>query len=223
MNIELARVEQRSARFAALADPLRLRIVDALALSDLSPSELQQQLGTSSNLLAHHLSVLEDAGLVERGRSEGDRRRSYVRLVSGGLEGLLPSSTVQARRVVFVCTANSARSQLAAALWSARSSVPAISAGTHPAERIDPGAIDAAERHGLEPLTGAPVALPDVADAGDFVITVCDTAHEELAAGSTLHWSIPDPVRAGTADAFDLAFETIARRIDELAPRLQPA
>ncbi len=223
MNIELARVEERSARFAALADPLRLRIVDALARSDLSPSELQQQLGASSNLLAHHLSVLANAGLVERGRSEGDRRRSYVRLVSGGLEGLLPSSTVQARRVVFVCTANSARSQLAAALWSARSSVPAISAGTHPAERIDPGAVDTAERHGLETLSGPPVALPDVAEAGDFVITVCDTAHEELAATSTLHWSIPDPVRAGTADAFDLAFETIARRIDELAPRLQPA
>src|SRR3546814_5041194 len=85
-----------------------------------------------SNLLAHHLKVLEGAGLIVRTRSEGDRRRSYVRMVPEATRGLDPQAAVAASRVVFVCTANSARSQLAEHLWRARSAVPAASAGTAP-------------------------------------------------------------------------------------------
>ena len=54
----------------------------------------------------------------------------------------------------------------------------------------------------------------------DFVVTVCDSAHEELGAIGHLHWSIPDPVRIGTDDAFDTAYDELERRIAELAPRL---
>ena len=64
--------------------------------------------------------------------------------------------------MLFVCTANSARSHLAAALWRLASVVPAASAGTHPANAIDLGAIDAAQRHGLPLPEMRPVHVSDV-------------------------------------------------------------
>jgi protein-tyrosine-phosphatase len=57
-------------------------------------------------------------------------------------------------------------------------------------------------------------------EAEDFVITVCDLAHEELGNLGGLHWSVPDPVPAGTDAAFDAAFDDIARRVQDLAPHL---
>ena len=145
----MADVVARAAVHAALADPARLLITDTLALGDVSPSELAAMLAMPSNLLAHHLHVLEQAGLLTRRRSEGDRRRSYLRLVPGALDSLNRPPSRRARRVLFVCTANSARSHLAAALWRRASKVPAASAGTHPAAAIAPGAIAAAGRHHL--------------------------------------------------------------------------
>src|SRR5688500_2876929 len=111
MSIEQNALSWRSAVHAALADPSRLTVVDALALGDASPSELQDLLGLPSNLLAHHLKVLQRAGVVQRARSEGDRRRTYIRLVPGVLDSLVAQSAPRATRVVFVCTHNSARSQ----------------------------------------------------------------------------------------------------------------
>ena len=73
--------QQRRARLhAALGDPVRLAIVDRLAVADASPGNLGASLSLASNLLAHHLGVLDDAGVIRRVRSEGDRRRSYVTL-----------------------------------------------------------------------------------------------------------------------------------------------
>ncbi|SEP82807.1 helix-turn-helix domain-containing protein [Arthrobacter sp. OV608] len=224
MNIESASsFEARVARHAALADPARLRIVDLLTLGDFSPTELQAELGMSSNLLAHHLRTLEDAGLATRHRSEADKRRSYLRLAAGALDGLVPGAVQGAERILFVCTRNSARSQLAAALWRQASSIPSASAGTHPADHIAPGAVEAARRHGLDLPNRAPRSLDQVSEAADFVVTVCDSAHEELAGLGGIHWSIPDPLRLGTREAFDRAFEDIARRVTDLAPRVTAA
>lgn len=224
MNVELTQDRvQRAAKHAALSDEVRLHIVDLLASGDLSSTELLAVLGIGSNLLAHHLKVLETAGLVARHRSEADRRRSYVRLLPGGFGLLTPVPVDRADRVVFVCTANSARSQLAAALWRQASRVPVVSAGTHPAEAVDPGAIATAQRHGLAFTPVRPAALDAVRLDRDLVITVCDSAHEELAGADALHWSVPDPVRRGTQDAFDAAFEDLVRRIGDLAPRITPA
>ncbi len=223
MNIERNDIEERAARHAALADTARLRIVDLLTLGDLSPTDLQAQLGMSSSLLAHHLNLLEHEGVVARTRSEADRRRSYVRMIPGSLDHLGAASAGAAHRIVFVCTANSARSQIAAALWGHASSIPAVSAGTHPAERVDPGAVAAAERHGVKLRGRKPQLLSSVAEADDFYVTVCDVAHEEIGSVPGLHWSVPDPVRDGSDQAFDAAFENIARRIGELAPRLTAA
>lgn len=221
MNTERTReVEARAAKHAALSDPSRLRVVDLLTLGDLSPTEIRVALGLPSNLVTHHLNVLESVGMVARSRSEADKRRSYVHLVDTALKGLTPGRVERASRVVFVCTANSARSQLAAALWAARSSIPAASGGTHPAERIDPGARAAADRHALQLRDDEPQALESVLTGSDFVVTVCDNAHEELGVAGHLHWSIPDPVRIGTDDAFDFAYDELDRRITALAPRL---
>lgn len=224
MKIEgMRELDVRVAKHAALSDPARLQIMDRLTLGDVSPTELQTQLGMSSNLLAHHLGVLESAGMLGRHRSEADRRRSYLHLAPGAFDGIQPGATDRAYRVVFVCTANSARSQLASALWQHASRIPATSAGTHPADRIDPRAIATARRAGLTLPAARPRSIAGVLGEGDFVITVCDTAHEELGDTGGLHWSVPDPVRTGTDAAFDVAFADIAGRIGELAPRLASA
>lgn len=212
-------VEQRAQVHAALADPTRLRITDRLAEGDASPSELQALLGVPSNLLAHHLGVLGDAGLVERHRSEADRRRSYLRLLPAALDPIAPPPVREVPRVVFVCTANSARSQLAHALWSRASDVPAASAGTHPADAVAPGAAGVARRRGLALVSGRPRALSEVVSGSDFLVAVCDRAYEELD-DVAVHWSVPDPVRVGTRAAYDAAYDELALRIAQLAPRL---
>ena len=224
MNTEpISGFHARVARHAALADPARLRIVDLLTLGDFSPTELQAELGMPSNLLSHHLRTLEEAGLAIRHRSEADRRRSYIRLAAGALEGLVPGAEHGARRVLFVCTRNSARSQLASALWQQVSEIPSASAGTHPADRIAQGAIDVARRHGVNLADVPPRRLDQVAGEGDFVVTVCDNAHEELAGLAGVHWSVPDPLRLSTDEAFEKAFKDIAHRINDFAPRVLAA
>jgi protein-tyrosine-phosphatase len=129
--------------------------------------------------------------------------------------------------VLFVCSANSARSQLAAALWRARTGGDADSAGTEPADAVHPGAVAAALRAGLD-LSGAQPRLLATDESADVVITVCDRAHEELAPGPDWwHWSTPDPVTAVAtegrsavatgADPFDLALSQLDNRIRALA------
>ena len=229
MNTEpITGFQARVAKHAALADPARLRIVDLLTLGDFSPTELQAELGMPSNLLSHHLRTLEEAGLTTRQRSEADRRRSYIRLAAGALEGLVPGAQVPgaqhgAHRVLFVCTRNSARSQLATALWRRVSEIPSTSAGTHPADRIARGAIEVARRHGVDIADVLPRQLEQVAGEGDFIVTVCDNAHEEMTGLGGVHWSVPDPLRLGTDEAFEKAFSDIAHRVDDLAPRVLAA
>jgi protein-tyrosine-phosphatase len=101
--------------------------------------------------------------------------------------------------------------------------VPTASAGTHPAGRIDPGALAAAERHRLPLRRLRPRLIEDIAATGDLVVTVCDLAHEELGRRADLHWSVPDPARTGTPAAFDRAYEELTRRVGDLAPRVRPA
>jgi protein-tyrosine-phosphatase/DNA-binding HxlR family transcriptional regulator len=211
---------RRAIVHAALADTARLQITDTLLAGDASPSELAAMLAMPSNLLAHHLHTLEQAGIITRRRSEGDRRRTYLQLIPGTLDQLAPPPARAALRVLFVCTANSARSHLAAALWRRASTIPAASAGTHPAAAIDPGAIAAAGRHGLPLPRLRPRHVGDIRHDGDLIVTVCDLAHEELAEATAVHWSIPDPVLAGDPGSFDAALAQLADRVGRLAPRL---
>ncbi|MFI5079858.1 MAG: low molecular weight phosphatase family protein, partial [Streptosporangiales bacterium] len=100
------------------------------------------------------------------------------------------------------------------------SNVPAVSAGTHPAGAIDPGAIAAARRHRLPVPRLRPRHIGDVRHDGDLVITVCDLAHEELGEALAVHWSVPDPVPVGDPASFDAALAELSHRVERLAPRL---
>jgi protein-tyrosine-phosphatase len=197
-------------------------------MSDRSPSELCTSLNIGSNLLAHHLGVLEDAGLVERLSSAGDARRKYLRLLPETLASISgPVVTVAARHILFVCSANSARSQMAAAAWNARHQVPASSAGTRPAAAVRPAALRAAARAGLDLAGARPRSIAEVTENPDIVVTVCDVAHEELrrlpSQPTVFHWSIPDPATAPSRNAYDTALSMITARIESLAPHVRTA
>ncbi len=226
MNAESsAELAARARRYAALGEPARLAMVDMLCLGDVSPGEFAARLELPTNLVAHHVAVLIEAGLVGRVRSEGDRRRTYLRLRLAALSAMTSPAMLRATRVVFVCQANSARSQLAAALWRRHGRVPAASAGTDPAPAVHRRAVAVAAKHGLD-LSGATTSdVRHVLRDGDLVVAVCDTAHEHLPAGAQirLHWSVPDPARTATNQAFEAAFADIAARIDTLAPAVTPA
>ena len=216
MGIEMS-VEERAARHAALGDPLRLAIVDELAVSDRAPVELRGLVGLESNLLAHHLDVLEEVGLISRSRSSGDGRRRYVHLLRAALDGLTPRRHIPVGPALFICSANSARSQLAAAMWRELSGESAESAGTHPAERVNAGAVAAAGRAGLDVAGAVPRELAAGERFPALVVTVCDRAHEELEAHENwLHWSIPDPVPVGTKAAFDGTVAELRERIGSI-------
>jgi protein-tyrosine-phosphatase/DNA-binding HxlR family transcriptional regulator len=220
--IDLADVKSRAAIHAALGEPARLAIVEALRLSDQSPSSLGHWLGIDTNLMAHHLDVLEEVGLIERRASSGDRRRRYVKLTDHALENLFPAVPLCVQSILFVCTHNSARSQLAAALWNCKSAVPADSAGTHPSDRVHPLAVAVAARHGIDLSAAVPRPLSQVSIRPDLIVTVCDRANEELGTSeeSRIHWSIPDPAEIGTWEAFNAAMQMLDQRIKVLSERV---
>jgi ArsR family transcriptional regulator, arsenate/arsenite/antimonite-responsive transcriptional repressor / arsenate reductase (thioredoxin) len=214
-------LDDRAARHAALGDPVRLAIVDDLRASDRTPSELAAHFGLASNLLAHHLASLERVGLIERVASSGDRRRRYVRLRPDRLDRLdgpdrATASASPATRVLFVCTENSARSQLAAVLWRARRGRHAVSAGTQPAARVHPGAVAAARRAGLDLGAEVPRLITPRDLRADLIVTVCDRANEELRTTGPArrwHWSVPDPATTGSRAAFDDTVAALDERI----------
>jgi protein-tyrosine-phosphatase/DNA-binding transcriptional ArsR family regulator len=209
---------ERARRHAALGDPIRLGIVEDLVSSDRTPMELQQRSGLASNLLAYHLDILEQAGMITRCQSSGDRRRRYICLRRSALPEPLTHAGTVPGAALFICTQNSARSPLAAALWQQLTAAPASSVGTHPAARIHRSAVAAGRRVGLDLATEHPRSLEDVVALPELVVTVCDRAHEELDPEPTwLHWSVPDPVDVGTAAAFDATARELRDRITALA------
>lgn len=214
--MSIVSLEVRARAYAALGDPSRLAIIDLLAHADLAPGELGAQLGIPTNLTAHHLRVLEEAGLIERRRSEGDGRRSYVTRTPACNRLLGASHLPSPGKVAFVCSQNSARSQLAESYWRTVSSIPVVSGGTHPAQRVHPRAVTVARRHGLDLTDARPRLASDILTGDELVIAVCDRAYEDLDS-RPLHWSVPDPALAETAAAFEDAYADITGRITRLA------
>ncbi|MGI8517491.1 MAG: ArsR family transcriptional regulator [Acidimicrobiia bacterium] len=210
---------ERARRHAALGDGRRLFIVDQLAGGDLAVADLADVVGLRGNLLAHHLDVLEDAGLIERRQSEGDQRRRYVSLRWEELPVPVSPPMSLVGRVAFVCTHNSARSQFAAALWQQLTGTPTSSAGREPAARVHPKAIRVASEFDVDISRAKPSAYESLPADLDVLISVCDRAYEgDLPdARQRLHWSIPDPIRVGTLGAFRSAFGDLARRIGHVA------
>ncbi len=130
-------------------------------------------------------------------------------------------------RVLVLCTGNSARSQIAEALLAARGAgrVHAASAGSRPAARVNPHAVDVLRAHGLAWEGRTPKSIDDVAgERYDLVITVCDNARDACpyfpGAGAQVHWGLPDPADEtdpeGARRAFTRTYDALERRVDAL-------
>ncbi len=196
-----------------LADDTRWRLVQALRFSDMQVSELVEQTGLAQNLVSYHLSALRQAGLVHMHRSDADARANYYGIDLATLSDLYrqigadlaiptptPANALAPQTVVFLCRANSARSQMAEGWLRALSSgrVVVRSAGTQPAT-LHPLAIQVMAEIGIDIGHHQAKHVDTLAALRpDVVITVCDIAREECAvwirAATRLHWSIPDPV-----------------------------
>ena len=224
-----------------LSDPLRWKLVGELGRSDRRVGELVQMVERPQNLVSYHLAELRRAGVVTARRSSADGRDVYYRadlfrcrdlLRDAGLSlhpglALAPTSPdcVKPRRarprVLFLCTGNSARSQIAEALVETRSAgtVEARSAGSHP-KPLHPNAVRVMAERGVD-IAGHPTkSLTRFARSRfDRVITLCDKVREICpqfpGAPITAHWSIADPAVAGDTDkATYPAFQHVADEIE---------
>lgn len=206
--------------------PLRWRLLGALAGSDRTVHELVRLVGEPQNLVSYHLGRLRRAGLVSSRRSSADRRDAYyaaelVRLrdllaeVGGslhpGLRLSLPPAVDNAEgpgvRVLFLCTGNSARSQIAEAFAIERSGggIEARSAGSHP-KPLHPNAVRVMrDEHGID-LSGRASKHVDLfaSERFDRVVTLCDRVREVCpplpGRPRAVHWSLADPAAGGGDD-----------------------
>src|SRR3954454_19103764 len=223
-----------------LSDPLRWQLVGELGRSDRRVGELVQLVGKPQNLVSYHLSELRSSGIVSARRSSADGRDVYYRAdlvrcrdllgdaglsLHGGLslEPSPPDDRMPRRRprLLFLCTGNSARSQIAEALVQQRSggTVEARSAGSHP-KPLHPNAVRVMAERGID-IAGRPTkSLTRFArNRFDRVITLCDKVREVCpefpGTPITAHWSIADPAAAGDSDkATYPAFQQVADEIE---------
>jgi arsenate reductase len=129
--------------------------------------------------------------------------------------------------VLVLCTGNSARSQIAEALLATRGAgrVIAASAGSHPAPRVNPYAVETLAAHGIAWEGRVPKRLDEVEGvAYNLVITVCDNAAEACpffpGAAAQVHWGLPDPAdeteREAALRAFEATYQALEARIGKL-------
>jgi len=233
--------ESTPPRFLGLAGhPVRWRLLSELARSDRRVGELCELAGRRQSLVSYHLRQLRDGGLVSIRRSAADGRDTYYvldlprcgQLLSStgaslhpGLASAPLSRTGRDRRpvitrVLFLCTGNSARSQIAEALTERLShgTIGAVSAGSHP-KPLHPHAVRVMRERGID-LTGRRSKHMGefAAERFDYVISLCDRVREvcpEFPGGPELiHWSIPDPAREPGSDEETLpAFERTAAEL----------
>src|SRR5204863_782610 len=229
-------------RFLRLAGhPLRWRLLSELSRSDLRVGELCALAGRRQSLVSYHLRQLRDGGLVSARRSAADGRDSYYVLDLGRCGELLASTGVALHpgltlsapparrgsrasaitRVLFLCTGNSARSQMAEALCEQLSggAVRATSAGSHP-KPLHRNAVRAMRERGIDLAGRRSKHLSEFAGCRfDYVISLCDRVREvcpEFPGGPELiHWSVPDPAREPGSDTETLpAFEGTAAELE---------
>jgi len=201
--------------------PVRWRLLTELARSDRQVRELEALIGQPQSLVSYHLGQLRDGGLVAAKRSSADRRDAYYRVDLARCGELLaqagtalhpglrlvpaPAAAVGTRtRVLFLCTGNSARSQMAEAFLEHLSdgTVGAASAGSHP-KRLHPNAVRVMREHGID-IGGRQAKHLDTFAGQRFgyVISLCDRVREVCPEfPGRVHWSMPDPAAAGGTDA----------------------
>jgi protein-tyrosine-phosphatase/DNA-binding transcriptional ArsR family regulator len=216
------------------AHPLRWQLLSELARGDRQVRELKALLTQPQSLVSYHLGQLRTAGLVTMRRSSADRRDAYYSIdlaycakalaaagaaLHPGLHLIPPPADELPGgiRVLFACTGNSARSQMAEAFTEHVSggTVQAVSAGSHP-KPLHPNAVRAMREHGIDIAGRATKHLDTFAgERFDYVISLCDRVREVCPEfpghPQVIHWSIPDPSAAGGTDAETYpAFRTVA-------------
>jgi protein-tyrosine-phosphatase/DNA-binding transcriptional ArsR family regulator len=237
--------------FRLTAHPVRWRVLCELGRSDRQVRELTALVGEQQSLVSYHLSRLRAGGLVRTRRSSADGRDTYyiadlqtcVQMLSSAAAALHPGLGIGpppptptppaglSGRVLFLCTGNSARSQMAEALLQHRTAdrVEAFSAGSHPT-RLHPDAVRVMRTYGVD-LAGRRAKHFDVFDGErfDYVVTLCDRVREVCpeypGSGLAVHWSMANPAEEGDSDragyaAFDRTAAEISARIDLLVPLL---
>jgi protein-tyrosine-phosphatase/DNA-binding transcriptional ArsR family regulator len=194
--------------------PLRWRLMSELAHSDRRVGELCDLAGRPQSLVSYHLRRLRDGGLVWTRRSSADGRDTYYaldlqrcgELLSGVGAALHPGLAPPAggpgdaplARVLFLCTGNSARSQMAEAICSQLSdgSISAASAGSHP-KPLHPNAVRTMRERGIDISGRRSKHFDELAGRRfDRVISLCDRVREvcpEFPGGAAIHWSVPEP------------------------------
>lgn len=236
MAVDSTPVDVSPPVFLQLAgNAVRWRLLTELARSDLRVGELTALVGQPQNKVSYHLGRLRAGGLVSMRRSSADHRDSYYHvelsrcgelLAATGAAlhpGLATSPTTAGRRrrattvrVLFLCTGNSARSQIAEALLARAGGdwVEAASAGSHPKD-LHPHAVRVMREYGVDLAGRRSKHLDEFTGRRfDYVVTLCDKVREvcpELPGGpESIHWSIPDPAADGTGRASYPAFRRVA-------------
>ena len=240
-------------RFLRLAGhPVRWRLLSELARSDRRVGELCELAGLRQSLVSYHVRQLRDGGLVSMRRSAADGRDSYYvldlarcgeLLSSAGMSlhpGLAPTTRPRAARergaalarVLFLCTGNSARSQIAEALAEHLSdgALSAASAGSHP-KPLHPNAVRVMREGGIDIAGHRSKHLGEFAGQRfDYVISLCDRVREVCpefpGTPELIHWSIPDPAREPGSDeetlhAFERTAAELRTRIDVLIQAIE--
>jgi protein-tyrosine-phosphatase len=229
-----------------LADEQRWRLLQELARSDRKVSELTELVGKPQNLVSYHLANLRNAGMVSARRSSADGRDTYYRvelrrcadllrevgpaLQPGMRIDVIDPRLVDARRarrrpfVLFLCTGNSARSQMAESLLEhhSRGTIRARSAGSHP-KPLHANAVQVMAERGIDISTRTSKHLDRFIDTTfDRVITLCDKVREICpefpGATAVAHWSMPDP--AAEAEGDETSYPAFVRTAEELESRL---
>ena len=222
-----------------LGHEIRWQLVRALAGSDLRVQELVEQVKRPQNLVSYHLLKLREHELVYERRSIADSREMYYSLDLERMERLLretgeaihPGLNLtdnsvhlpedgQAVRVLFLCTHNSARSQMAEGILRTLGgpAVQVFSAGTEQT-RVHPLAIRAMDDLAIDIRAQTSKSLELYKnDPFDYVITVCDRARENCPVfpghPMQIHWSFPDPAAVdGTEEDRYQAFRSTALQL----------
>jgi ArsR family transcriptional regulator, arsenate/arsenite/antimonite-responsive transcriptional repressor / arsenate reductase (thioredoxin) len=224
-----------------IAHALRWRLLRELSHSDRRVRELARSLGEPQPLVSYHLRHLRATGLVEARRSSFDGRDTYYTLDLARCGELLadagaalhpalrlaPAQTAPRRgrrptRVLFLCTGNSARSQIAEALLRKLSdgAVQAFSAGSRP-KGLHPNAVRVMRTaHGIDISAQRPKHLGTFGRRRfDWVISLCDRVREVCpefpGEPQTVHWSIADPAAepGGDEETYP-AFERTAAELE---------
>jgi len=251
-----AHPESSAPSFLRLAGhPIRWGLLRELARSDRRVGELRGLVGQPQSLVSYHLSRLRGEGLVSVRRSSADGRDAYYSLdlvrcgellaaTGGALHPALalspptpgqrdPRSSRARIGVLFLCTGNSARSQIAEALVERLSdgSVRAFSAGSHP-KPLHPNAVRVMRERGIDIAGRRSKHLSEFTGRHlDYVVSLCDRVREVCpefpARPDLIHWSIPDPSRQGDCDAetylaFQRTADELTTRIGFLLARIEP-